>query len=222
MNKRLRAFFLSVSLLSVAAVSGQEHDAGLWLSLGAQKKLTPLDQVIFAQEVRWMENISEVSTLYTEAGLEHKFAKWLKFSANYRLQWDRQLNDMYTYQHKVYFDIAVRKKQGIASLTLRERAQFAIAGRGYVNEGYPEILLRSKVAAKFDIHRKYSPFLNLECFNPLNGSNPYALAKCRYAVGMEYQPVQRHAFDLYYLIQQQFGDNTDMDFVVGISYFLSL
>ena len=87
------------------------NDAGLWLTLKAEKKITPRFSAELTQEFRMDENISELGEFYTESGIVYKFNKSIRFSADFRYEnkyknhsaKDEIYNKRYYYFLNLYF-----------------------------------------------------------------------------------------------------------------------
>src|SRR5688572_17033789 len=121
------AVFLSVFTFSLHATA-QVNDAGLWASINVEKKLTQRLSIGLTEELRFNENISELSTIFTDLGVGYSFFKdeLLGVSANYRFIRRKNTEDFYTNRHRWYGDIVLKKKFGmiIPSYRLRFQTQF--------------------------------------------------------------------------------------------------
>ena len=82
-------------LLVVAGISGfaQVQDAGLWMSVNIEKKITPALSACFTEEMRMNENITEVGAVLSEIGMMMKFGKHFRAGVSYRYTRQRRVDD---------------------------------------------------------------------------------------------------------------------------------
>lgn len=220
MNKLFIILFLLLSSFTFAQV----NDAGLWLSLNAEKKITPDLSAALSQEFRMNENICELGTFFTDAGISYKFSKTFRASFNYRFTNKRNLDDSYSKRHRYYFDIVARKKLKPITLSFRTRFQSQYTDMNCSPYGkIPDYYSRNKLTLKFDLNKKYTPYLYTEVFSPLFSGEGLYIDNARYCAGIEYQFNRAHDIDIFYMIQQEYNVNDPRrDFVIGMGYYLSL
>lgn len=220
MSPLRRYLFLLLLVLFSAASFSQVNDAGLWLSLNAEKKITPDFSATLSEEFRFNENITELGTFFTDAGLTYKINKVIRISGNYRFTNKRRLDDSYSKRHRYYFDLSMRKKLSSVIFILRTRFQSQYADV-YSSAGgtVPSNYSRNKLSFRFDLDKKYSPYISTELFTPLNKSDAFYIDKARYCAGIVYDINRMHAIDVFYMIQQQYNTvDPQRDFIIGIGY----
>ncbi|MFH0864855.1 MAG: DUF2490 domain-containing protein [Bacteroidota bacterium] len=216
-------FFLLLVLFP-ASSSSQVNDASLWLSLNAEKKITQALSATLSQEFRMNENIGELGTFFTDAGIAYKINTILKVSANYRFTNKRRLDDSYSKRHRYYIDIAIRKKFKPFAPSFRTRFQSQYTDVNCSPDGkIPDYYSRNKLTLKFDFDKKYAPYLYTELYSPFFSGKGFYIDNARYCAGIEYQLNRMHGFDFFYMIQQEYNvNNPETDYVIGIGYFLTL
>jgi hypothetical protein len=216
--------FLFFITLSVNFLIAQVNDAGLWLSLNAEKKITPVLSATLSQEFRMNENICELGTFFTDAGITYKFGKIIKASVNYRFTNKRNLDDSYSKRHRYYVDLTARKKFKPLVLSFRTRFQSQYTDVFCSPEGkIPEYYSRNKMVVKFDLDKKFTPYLYTELFSPVFSGEGLYIDNARYCAGIEYQKNRMHGFDFFYMIQKEYNvNNPQCDYIIGMGYFLSL
>jgi hypothetical protein len=216
MNK----FFLLLFCLSACYCNAQVNDAGLWTSINIEKKIAKGFTASLSQEFRFRENISELGTAFTEAGVEHKIIKRLSFGIGYRFIQSRNLDDTYSMRHRLLADLSYRYKIKKVGITLRERFQSQVKDIQYGEDGFaPVHYLRSKLNIKYAPEKKYGPWISAEVFYQLNNNKGNEIDNIRYAAGVDYDFNKRHSISLFYLINQ--GVNTSnplTEYISGISY----
>jgi long-subunit fatty acid transport protein len=206
-------------LINARISNAQTNDAGLWLSINAEKKITPALSFNISEECRFNENISELGTFFTDAGFAYKINKMFRVSANYRFNNKRNLDDSYTTRHRFYVDFAAKKKLKPITISLRSRLQSYAESYATSDKGSAEYYLREKFSIKFDLDKKYAPYIYSEFYYSLNNPKGNYIDKMRYAAGFEYTLNRTHSFDLFYMIQkEQNVKNPETDFVIGLGY----
>lgn len=223
MKRHLTAVF-SALLLSISSSYAQMNDAGLWLSLNGEKKITPNLSFALSQEFRMNENVTELGTFFSDAGFTYKLSKTIRASFNYRFANKRNLDDSYSKRHRYYIDLAARKKIKPFVLSFRTRFQSQYADINCSPDGKtPDYYSRNKLSLKFDLDKRYTPYIYTELFFPLFSGEGFYFDNARYCAGIEYQKNRMHTFDIFYMIQQEYNVNDpERDFIIGIGYYLTL
>jgi len=210
--------------LNTSAVHGQQKDAGIWTSAGLETKVAKNLTASVSQEFRFNENVSELGTYFTDAGLSYKINKYLQVAANYRYILKRRVDDSYSPRHRFYVDIKLQKKFKPFDLQFRTRLQDQYADIGHASDGgIAEYYSRNKVSLKWDIKKPIEPYISLELFTPLNYPREYAFDNIRSSAGVEYALSKHHNFDLFYMIQKELNvSEPTTDFIIGIGYLYKL
>lgn len=205
-------------------LSAQVNDAGLWMSFNAEKKINPVLSANLSEEFRIDENFCELGTFFTDAGITYKFKKYIRISANYRFSNKRQVDDSYSKRHRYYLDLTFRYKLKPVIFSFRTRIQSQYKDMFSSSLGkIPDYYSRNKVTLKFDLDKKYAPYISTESYTPLLTGEGLYIDNVRYCAGIEYQLNRVHGFDIFYLIQMEYNvNNPRNDYVVGIGYFLTL
>ena len=129
------------------AVMAQGDDSGLWLSLGADKKITKKVSVGFEAEARTRNDFATMDRVSLGIDAQYKFTKWLKISAGYSLLHDPNAERISYYESgdkKVEQQVASigdPKKRGEFDIT-RHRVNVSLTGN--VSFGLLNISLRER------------------------------------------------------------------------------
>jgi hypothetical protein len=224
MNKPLKGFILLFLTFSGMIAWSQENDAGLWLNLNLEKKITPAFSFSFSEEVRMYENITEVGIIFSDIGLAYKFGPRFRISANYRFINKKRLDDSYDNRQRYYVDLLYREKITPLILLFRVRFQSQYTDIFTSPEGkIPDYYSRTKLTLKLDIDKRIKPYLYAESFFKLGNPEGILFDGIRYSAGIEYSINRLHMVDLFYMIQKQYNvNNPETDFIVGIGYFFTL
>ena len=219
MNKKVLALLLLITGLCFNSFS-QVNDAALWTSVNIEKKINNRLTANLSQEFRFKENISELGTAFTEIGVEHKIIKRLSASISYRFIQNRRNNDTYSLRHRMNIDVAYRIKWKKLNITIRERWQNQVKDVQSSPEGFdPESYLRSKLTFKYNLEKKYTPWIAGELFYQLNNSKGNEIDNLRYSMGVDYKFNKKNSLTLFYLINQEVNVNDPWtSYVIGVNY----
>jgi Protein of unknown function (DUF2490) len=212
--------FLVFFFATEMPADAQVNDAGIWLSLNAEKKITSKVSIDLSQEFRLNENIAELGTAFTETGVSYKFNKHFSSAVFYRFIQKRQGNDFYEMRHRMFIDVTYKQKFKKVNVSLRQRIQSQVNSLKESRENMlPEYKMRTKLTVKYDFDKKYTPFVSSEIFYPVFNNNDSFIDNIRYAIGFDYEFNKRHAIALYYLINKEVNVSDLLtEFISGISY----
>ncbi len=210
---------VNLLLLSSCAFS-QMNDAGLWTSIAVEAKIMKKVSASFSQEYRFNENVTELGSWISEAGLEYKLNKYIKASVNYRYTLKRMKNNLYSPRQRFFVDIKVEKKNKPLIFQFRTRFQEEYADVSRTPEwGFAGFYSRNKFTLKFDFDKKWEPYTSLELFSPIGHDQPYIFDDIRFIAGVEFALSKHHKLDLFYMIQHELYVNMPVtDFIGGIGY----
>jgi hypothetical protein len=223
MIKRRGLLLLAFLVLAGSNLRSQVNDAQLWLSANLEKKLTPALSVEFSEEVRMIENITEVGTIYSNLGASYRFLKKFKVGAAYRFTQKRRLDDTYERFHSWYFEGFYREKINPVGLSLRIRYQSRYA-ESFSSEksAIPRNHFRTKLTVKYDLQKKFEPYLYAEAFFRTGETPMQSFDQLRLCAGIEYSFNRMHMIDLHYLFCREYNAvNPETDYVIGLSYYLT-
>jgi hypothetical protein len=200
--------WVAIPLLLPAAfhmpVVAQVNDAGLWMSINLEKKLSQKWAVQFSEEVRMYENITEVGAFFSEISAEYRLNKTFAFSAGYRFTNRRNLDDSYGKRHRALFNVSIREKFGRIRTSLRIRYQKQYADVHSSETGkIPDNYLRTKLVLKADLDKRIVPFVNGELFFHFNSPDGMLCDNYRVAAGIEYEFRKQSTLELSYLINRE-------------------
>ena len=200
---KFRKFFSACMFLFVISdyAFAQMDDAGLWASVTVKKKITKKFTLSLSEECRFNENVSELGTAFTEAGVEYKLIKNLTGGIAYRFMQKKQVDDFYSLRHRGLVSLTYKLKVKKFELNLKERYQIQYADVNTSEDGkIPSEYLRNKLTIKYNTSKKYTPFIAAELFYQLNNPEGNECDDIRYSGGIEYNFNKLHEVDLFYLI----------------------
>jgi len=217
-----RYLLLICLLLTGGSLHAQVNDAQLWLSVNLEKKLTSDFTIGFSEEIRLNENMTEVGTVYSDLGLSYRFLKRFKAGATYRFTLKRRLDDTYKKYHSWYAECTYKEKIKPVSMLLRLRYQSRY-DEPYTSENaaISENHFRTKVTLKYDLDKKFAPYVFGEAFFGTGVPAYRSFDQLRLCAGIEYSFNRMHMIDLHYLFRREYNvNNPETDYVVGVAYYL--
>lgn len=244
---RTKTFCLLALMMLPLASFAQGDDFGVWTSVEAEKKINKKISVGLEAELRTRDDVSELDRWSVGVGGQYKLTKWLKVGAGYSFLNDnnrkityKQTNNMpnklaeyWGVRHRFNVSLTGSHKFGNLQVSLRERWQYTYRPSKTIDQrwdyddeefdnkpktykGKGKNVLRSKLQLSYDIpHSHFEPYLSAETFNS------WAIAKTRYAAGVDWKITKKHGVGLYYLYQSVHDDDDDNEpnrHVVGVEY----
>lgn len=197
----------------------QVNDAGLWLSVDVEKKITQKFSAQFSHALRYNENISELGTSFSEIGLSYKIIKPLSFGAVYRFAQRKRVDDFYSNRHRYAFNVVYRLKISQFKLNFREQYQSSYKDIGTSETGsIPTNHFRSKITIAYDLEKKYTPYVSYELFYEIGEY----IDNMRYKGGVEYEINKFHTVEMYYMLDKEMNvKNPWTNYVIGLGYNLT-
>ena len=222
MNKNNWFIFFTIFIFAFAAnyALAQVNDAGVWASINVEKKINSKVALQLSEEVRFNENVSEVGTAFTEIGANYKLSKYIAVGVSYRFIQKRKVDDFYSFRHRYNVDVAFKYKYKKLSMSLRERLQTQYANVNSSEDGKVATrYLRNKLTLKYNLERKYTPFVAGELFYQLTNVEGNEFDNVRYTVGVDYEINKKVSLELFYLINKEFNTNNPVtDYVSGFGF----
>jgi hypothetical protein len=220
MNNIVKKTYLFIAiLLSSFYLTAQVNDAGLWLNLDVEKKITQKFSAEFSQALRYNENITEIGTSLSEIGLSYKVIKPLTVGAAYRFSQKKRVDDFYSNRHRFSFNISYKIKVNQFKISLREQFQSSYKDIGVsADGGIAKNHLRSKITLAYDLEKKYTPYVSYEMYYEIGEY----IDNTRYKAGVEYEINKFHIVEISYMIEKEINVNKPWtNYVIGLGYKLT-
>ncbi len=219
MKKSYSIFFLGCLLHFPALIWAQYNDASLWVGVNVEKKLTGKTSLTFNPELRFNENITELSNAFLDLGVAHKLSKSFRVYANYRVSQRRRLDNTYGTRHRYYVDMSYRIKIDYVTIAYRLRLQQQYYQVGRSNNGYnPTNAIRNKILMKLDMEKRYVPFFSAEAWyeHSYRFSN---FNRFRLSGGVDYELNKFSSITASYIFQRGFNEEDPRtDYIISLSY----
>ena len=200
----------------------QVNDAGMWYALDLEKNLNQNMTANVGTEIRLNENISELGTFLTEAGISYRLSKQVAVSVGYRFTQKRRVDDSYSARHRFLVNLNLRHKIERIAIGARIRYQSQYSDVNSSEDGkIPDNYIRTKITAKADLNKRYAPYLSYEAFIHVNRPEGALYDNYRLAAGIEYEFSKKSAIDVGYMIDREINVSdpwTNYVLTVGWSY----
>jgi hypothetical protein len=226
LKKFLLLFIFSSGIIVPAAA--QYDDAGLWTTLNLEKKLNSRFHLFLTEEFRLRENFSQINLFYTDVGIGVKPAGFMKVELAYRSIEKKLITGFYSMRHRLMLDITLKKKFDKFEFVYRHRLQREVRNVNSSENGrVPEWYSRNKLTVKYDLEKKYTPYVSAEfryqIDDPHNIESDQTWHRARYAAGFDYELNKKNKLGFYYLVQHEWNVSIPENlYIVGVEYSLSL
>ena len=196
----------------------QIDDVGLWMGVTLQSKFARKLEGSLTEQLRLSNDITRINLLLSDLGLDYSINKKLKVGLHYRFI-NSNKDNYYSKRHRFYADITWKEKVKFISFTLRERIQEQFSDYNSSETGkIPEWVLRSKLTAKIDLDKKYSPYVSFEMFYLIdNAKEESGITDFRYETGINYEFNRIHSVNPFLLYQITRSTNF-IELIYGVSY----
>lgn len=234
---------------AITQTHAQSDDFGIWTEASIEKKLSKKLTLDAEAELRTRDDgFGEVDRWSAGIGATYKLTDWLKTSVGYAFLNDnnhkvndsgKKYADYWGQRHRLNVSLTASKDFGDLTVSLRERWQYTYRpekavqrywniddddhdfgtpvekdDEPHVYDGTCSNKWRNRVQLKYKLSKQWRPYVNVE--STVGGSG---LDKMRYAVGTEIRLSKQHTFDVKYLYQHVYKDDTEGNrHVLGLGY----
>ena len=220
MTRRNSALLFFVFLTSIVSAQNM-NDAGMWNTFSFSsdiKDLTPWkDSKIFKDwslhinpEIRFNENVSQMSNVFSDFGTDKKWSKYLTTSLEYRVGARRE-EDWFNVRKR--WSLGAQLSYPFKNFKLSSTTRCQIS-RANTSEIDIKSIWREKISLEFSKWEKLTFQVSHELFFlPITLEN----SNWRSQVSLKYKLDKSNAISFGYLVQRDLS-NADMDFVILTGY----
>ena len=176
----------------------QENDFQVWSAISANDKFTYKTDFYLKHGVRFRENASLLSKVYTEIKFKYKYNKRFAFSLGFRdiNEWNREI--IREQKNRYFADVHFRKKHKRFLINFRNRFQKQGKLSNYNN------ILRQSISFSYNIKKnKIDPSFTTEFFYKDLNFSLSNINKIRYTFSLSYPINKDLDLDIAYRLQQQ-------------------
>lgn len=220
MNTDRLGLVIAFGLLSVSmATKAQVNDAGAWLGLGLEKKITQAASINVEVESRFGENLSTIDSYFVDASAHYDLTSFLRVSGHYRFSRKHQLELFYRNRHRFNLDATLKHKFENIEVSYRLRGQTQYTSVHSKLDGkVPTNQIRNKLAVNYSFDKPYEPYVWGELFYGISAEQS-AMRRARVGAGIKYRVDKRNSLNLAYLVQRDMNrSNPVTDYVLSLNY----
>jgi len=221
----IRLLFLNIFFIIILGgfplgMSAQENDFQVWTDLSVNKELNKKLDLTFEQNLRYGNNVTELSKSYSNLSAGYSVTNFLKLSFMYRFVL-RNKTDYFAKGHSFAFDAALKHKFNHVKFSMRNRLMYKYSEILSSDYGkIPDRYYRTKLGMVYNI-RKFplSPSVSVESFLLIPKGDPATFDAIRTSFGLDYPISKHHEIEAYWL--NEWGLNAESginDFILGLSY----
>lgn len=155
----------AIASVCVAVATPAHADVQLWTELGVKRELTPRITLSLDQHLRFDDDVSRVASIMPELGVHYHFTRWLRASAGYRLEYERDKAGDMVVRHRAFTNVRTRLKLGPFRVEHRLQLQDSIRPDS-MDVHRPTIRLRFGVA--YRRMRPWVPAVAFETFHRMD------------------------------------------------------
>jgi hypothetical protein len=198
----------------------QNKDFQIWSGIALNKEITKKIQLGLEEQIRLSENATKIKQYYTAFSATYKLNKHLDIEGSYRFI---QKNESSSFQtnHRLSFDIGLRKKIAPLTFSLRARYQKEFYPVYFYDENplKPTQYLRNKLSIEAKTIKKLNVYLSSELFYQLDNPAGNIFDKLRNEIGMQYKINKKNFINLFFMLQKQINvSKANSDYILGVNY----
>lgn len=215
MKKNL--FVLLFTCLLTGLFAQTQQDFNLLTQVSLTQKWKNGFSTSLSTRAFFMENATELNSVFLEAGMTYKFAKNWKVGAYYRFRESRNARNFFEEQYRSYLDLAYSSPSwNNFSLNWRGRIQRQAYGHP-IADGYKDAkyLIRNKFSLEYRYNWYWSGYVAEEIFTlPTDFSFPAR----RTSIGASYRSSIHHEFSAFFQQRQPTRFPRLTQWVLGLNY----
>jgi uncharacterized protein DUF2490 len=208
---------LTVMLLVGALGSvARADDVQVWTAAGTSLIPHRRFELILEPQIRLDDNASRVSSLLFFVGARYQVASWLRATAGYRSEYERDGDDDLVLRHRLTADLGPRLDFGSIRLTYRLRLQEQL--RPTSRDQY-RVTLRNMLQLSYRGWDRWTPALAAEPFHAMGDLDAFELDKTRITFGVTHDLDKHQEVEAFYRIEVSHGDASEPTLhIVGATY----
>ncbi|MES2797308.1 MAG: DUF2490 domain-containing protein [Bacteroidota bacterium] len=208
---------LKVLILLILIQNVIKAQTGLWLKIGAEKKITKKLELELNFQPRFNTIDWPASSYIGEAGLKYDLPKGFTIGLFYRYIKSLK-NEQYQPYHRYYVDLSYKFKKAspiIIDYRLRFQQQFKDDDVGLVSD---KNYWRNKLELAYKNKSKFEPFVSTDLFY----KNGYAFDQVRYKAGMNYKITKNQSTEISILADDALNSSKATKWRVAVNWKIKL
>lgn len=203
---------LLACLLCTGGLRAQDliSDAGLRLSLSAEKKLNSRFALTAKVLARQMENFSLLNRVYIRGGLKVKLSK--NFRTELRLYYMptrkgyREMRDNFRYALSLTYKAKLSRRLSFSDRVTYQTTTNYIISSPMADDKLSGVI-RNRYTLAYKLNRRWEPYLKEELLWQVAGKKERYFGRNRVYAGAEYLLTDKLSLDAYFIFERGFNDN---------------
>jgi len=199
------------------------QDLGLWIGINGDYKFKNNYKLLFSQEVRFFESVSELEKSISEIGLAYKINKNFKLQGNLRYVFDKKKNKIF--EKNLRYNIDLRYKWDINKrFDFKYRLRFQTRYNNFllVNKNGTKSDFRHKITLDYKLNKKHELNLSGEIWREFEQYELPHFGKFRFVFSDEID-TKIGDFNLFFGLERDIDSKPNLNYyITGISYNFSI
>lgn len=223
--RRKRLHILIISLAFACSLTAQDliSDAGMRLSISADKKLSSRFTVTTKVLARQVENFTLLNRVYLRGGLKAKLSR--NFMAELRLYYMptrkgyQEMRDNFRYALAIVYKAKITRRLSFSDrLTYQTTTNYLISSP-LLDEKLAGVI-RNRYTLSYKLNRRSEPYIKEELLWQVVGKKERYFGRNRVYLGYEYLLTDKLSLDAYFIYERGFNDNDgpqEQNFFYGLN-----
>lgn len=199
-----------ILLYSITSVAAQDttvvRDLQLWSGAKIEKSFAKDWTLSLEEEIRFRQNISEISNFFTELGLRYKINKNFALAGAYRYTRDRKRDDSYKNMSRYNLDLRYKGKIKFLGIYYRLRYQKEVEGFNLFDMDALYVKhVRNRISLRYNDLNDLEPYVSAEIFQAFTPYQSPRFDYYRIVLGIRYEPGNIGEFKLAWGFNREFS-----------------
>lgn len=207
MKKSIAILTILLAAFYGRAQSAYYDDAQLRTHLLVEKKFGSHFSMSLEQQNRWTQNVSEYARGSADLGLNWKFNKHFKISADY-IYIQKRLKDL-NFSARHWFNFSVHLRNELHRWKFFYRGMLQARSADIEEEGFNRMRIynRNKITARYEITKRVGLTVAGEAYIPINSPQAKGIDRTRTIGSITYKTSRYQQLELYFMYQVQMQKN---------------
>lgn len=184
----LLVFFLAIPPAIFAQESKVVRDLRLWTGVQVEKSFAKNWTVSLKEEIRFKQDISELSNYFTDAGLRYTINKNFALEGGYRYTRDKKSDGSYETLTRYNLDLRYKGRLDFLTIDYRLRYQKEVEGFKLLDQlADYEKYVRNRIRFRYNDFKSVEPFVSAELFQLFRPNYYPELQYIRVLGGIRYE-----------------------------------
>ncbi len=223
LKKRLYTLLFCLALAPGLKAQDLVSDAGLRLSVSAEKKLSSRFTVTAKVLARQVENFTLLNRVYLRGGLKVKLSK--NFMTELRLYYMptrkgyQEMRDNFRYSLALVYKAKITRRLSFSDRVAYQTTTNYLLGSSMLDEKLAGVI-RNRYTFSYKLNRRSEPYIKEELLWQVVGKKERYFGRNRVYLGYEYLLTEKLSLDAYFIYERGFNDNDgpqEQNFFYGIN-----